>query len=144
MYVKAGHLVERPFPRVPGEIPYPGEWRCRQGWRSAPRCSARRSGCRLLRCRTAAPRSRHTHRLWWWGCWCCSWEGSRRHWSRWAGGTNPASADWTLRAWHTPPRYYLWEEGRQGSLGEQGQGVPAFTLLHSAWLIWACSSHHQG
>ena len=30
-------------------------------------------------------------------------------------------------------------KGREGALGEQGQGG-----LRSAWLIWACSSHHQG
>lgn len=103
----------RPFLQVSGEKPYPGEWQCRPGWRSAPPCSGRRSGRRPRHCRRAAPRSRRTHRPWCWGCWCCSWAGSRHRWSRWAGGTNPASAGWTLRAGHTPLRCYLLEEGRQ-------------------------------
>lgn len=141
MCFKDGHLVERPFLQVTWEVPYPGEWRCRQGWRSAPQCSGQRSGCRPLRCRTTVPRSHHTHRPWWWGCWCYSWEGFHHHWSQWAGGTNPASADWTLRAGRTPLRCYLLEEGRQGVLAEQDHGITDFTSLRSAWLIWMCSSH---
>lgn len=112
----------------PRETPYPGEWRCRRGWRSEPLCSGQRSGCRPQHCRTAAPHSHHTHRPWWWGCWCYSWAGFHYRWSQWAGGTNPASADWTLRAGHTPLRCYLLEEGRQVYSQSQTTGITAFTF----------------
>lgn len=116
---KDGHPIAKPFPQVPAEPPYPGEWRCRQGWRSAPPCSGRRSGCRPRHCRRAARRARHSRTPWWWGCWCYSWAGFHRRWSRWAGGTDPASVDWSLRAGRTPLRCCLLGEQRH-FLSERG------------------------